>query len=317
MTAIPTTPRPHVVAIGNFDGVHRGHQAVIAAARARADALGGDVVALTFEPHPRGVLRPDEPLFRLTPAPMKRRVLEAAGANRVVVLPFDLDFASHSAEAFFDAVLRRRVPAAHVVAGFDFHFGKGRGGTPERLVDLARGAGMGATIVPAFTDESCAAVNSTTIRKALEAGNIAAANAALGWCWAVEGEVRHGDKRGRTLGYPTANMAMEPGTALRHGVYAVRARVGGTWYAGAANYGRRIQFGDGPAWLETFVMDFSGDLYGQSIRVEFRGFLRPEEKFPTVQALVDRMGEDVADARAIIATALRAPRSPVQAALEG
>jgi riboflavin kinase/FMN adenylyltransferase len=305
-----------VVAIGNFDGVHRGHQAVIAAARVEADKRGGEVVALTFEPHPRAVLRPGEPLFRLTPAPMKRRVLRAAGADRVEVVPFDAAFSGLDAEAFFDTVLRGRVPAAHVVAGFDFHFGKGRGGTPARLVDLARAAGIGATIVPAFADEGGAAVGSTAIRAALAAGDVAAANAALGWAWAVEGEVLHGDKRGRTLGYPTANMAMEPGCALKHGVYAVRARVGGVWYAGAANYGRRIQFGDGPAWLETYIVDFSGDLYGKTIRIEFRAFLRPEERFASVGALVERMGADVAEARDLVTAALRQPRTPVQAKLE-
>lgn len=317
VAAAPPALKGGAVAIGNFDGVHRGHQAVIETAKRAGAALPGPTVAMTFEPHPRSFFKPSEPVFRLTPQPVKARLLTALGLDGVIVLPFNAALASIEAEAFVDRVLIEALGARHIIAGFDFHFGRGRGGSPAFLEAQGKLKGFKTTTIGPFMDESGAIVSSSLVREALERGDVTAANADLGWRWFVEGAVIHGDKRGRVLGFPTANMALAPDCGLRHGVYAVRALIDGTWYAGAANYGRRIQFGDGPALLETHVLDFAGDLYGRTIRIEFCGFLRPEAKFESVDALVAQMGRDVEEARAIVSAVLAAPRTELQARLEG
>jgi riboflavin kinase/FMN adenylyltransferase len=302
-----------VVAIGTFDGVHRGHQAVIA--RAKAAAAGAPLVALTFEPHPRTFLKPAEPVFRLTPAPLRARLLRAAGATEVVTLAFDAELAALDAEAFVRRVLVEGLGAARVVAGYDFHFGRARSGTPGALRALGEAHGFAVDIVEALAAGG-RPVSSSAVRQALAAGDVAVANAALGWRWFVEGEVVHGDKRGRALGYPTANLVLPPQTALAEGVYAVRVKAKGTWWAGAANWGRRVQFGGDKPVLEPFLVGFSGDLYGETIRVEFVARLRGEERFATVPALVEQMGRDVDAARAAVTAALAGAQGPLQAAAE-
>ena len=304
------------MAIGNFDGVHRGHQAVINRAIEEAKKLGVASLAMTFEPHPRSFFKPDPPVFRLSLLPIKARLLNALGLSSVLALPFDATLASLEAATFVDNILLNGLGARLVVAGFDFHFGAGRGGTPDYLRRAGLDKGFATVLIDAFADENGRIVSSTIVREALEKGDVTAAAFDLGWRWYVEGTVIHGDKRGRNLGFPTANMQLGADCRLRHGVYAVRAFIEGSWYAGAANFGRRIQFGDGPPLLETYVMDFSSDLYGKTIRVEFCQFLRDEARFDSVDALVQQMGRDVSAARRAISQTLAGPRTALQARLE-
>ena len=286
------------LAIGNFDGVHRGHLAVIEAAEALAK--GRPALALTFEPHPRSVFRPGEPLFRLTPLPMKALLLERAGLAGLITLTFDRTFASTTAEAFLEDLLVKRLRAHSIAVGYDFHFGKERRGTPEFLIQHGSALGLDIAVVAPMR-EGPDAISSSAIRRALSQGDIMLANRMLGHEWSVLGTVIHGEKRGRTLGFPTANMVLEPDCGLRHGIYAVRILLDGVLYAGVASYGRRPTFDNGPPLLETVLFDFSGDLYGQTIEVAFIGFIRGEEKFDSVEALVARMNEDSRIAMAVTA----------------
>jgi riboflavin kinase / FMN adenylyltransferase len=291
-----------VVAIGNFDGVHRGHRAVIAAAQARARALGRPAAALTFEPHPRSFFRPDEPLFRLTDERAKLRLLAGAGLDGAIVLPFDAALAGLSAADFVDRILVGRFAVAGVAIGFDFHFGLNRAGSPDYLAAQGAKLGFAVDVVPRFEDNG-RPVRSGPIRAALAAGRIAEANELLGYPWFVSGTVVHGDKRGRELGYPTANLRLDPGCALAHGIYAVRVGVGERRYDGVASFGRRPMFDQGTVLLEAFLFDFSGDLYGEVIDVAFVDWIRPELKLDSVAELVRRMDEDSRLARAALARA--------------
>ena len=294
--------RGAVVAIGNFDGVHRGHRAVIAAALARARAAGKKAVALTFEPHPRAFFRPGETLFRLTDEPAKLRLLAAAGLDGAIVLTFDAALAGLSAADFIARVLVERFAISGAVIGFNFHFGKGRLGTPDLLVAEGRKFGFTVDVVPPF-EEDGRAVSSGPIRAALQAGDVAAAADLLGYPWFVSSVVRHGDKRGREFGFPTANLDVPAGIGLRHGIYAVRVGVGGRRYDGVASFGRRPMFDNGAVLLEVFLFDFSGDLYGKSVDVAFIGWIRDQETFPSTSALIARMKEDSRLARAALAAA--------------
>src|SRR5215471_1738318 len=291
-----------VVAIGNFDGVHRGHRAVIAAAQARARALGRPAAALTFEPHPRSFFRPDEPLFRLTDERAKLRLLAGTGLDGAIVLPFDAALAGLTAADFVARILVGRFAVAGVAIGFDFHFGLNRAGSPDYLAAQGAKLGFAVDIVPRFEDNG-RPVRSGPIRAALAAGRIAEANELLGYPWFVSAEVVHGDKRGRELGYPTANLRLAPSCALKHGIYAVRIGVGERRYDGVASFGRRPMFDQGTVLLEVFLFDFSGDLYGQEIDVAFIDWIRPELKFDSIDALVRRMDEDSRLARVALAAA--------------
>jgi riboflavin kinase/FMN adenylyltransferase len=291
-----------VVAIGNFDGVHRGHRAVIAAALARAKALSRPAAALTFEPHPRRFFRPDEPLFRLTDERAKLRLLAATGLSGAIVLRFDAALASLSAHEFIARVLLARFAVAGVAIGFDFHFGLNRAGSPDYLAAQGAKLGFAVDIVPRFEDAG-RPVRSGPIRAALAAGRIAEANTLLGYPWFVSAKVIHGDKRGRELGYPTANMRLDPDCGLKHGVYAVRVGVGERRYDGVASFGRRPMFDQGTVLLEVFLFDFAGDLYGEMIDVAFLEWIRPERTFDSVEDLVRRMNEDAKLARAALAAA--------------
>jgi riboflavin kinase / FMN adenylyltransferase len=296
---VPTALAGAVAAIGNFDGVHRGHQALLAAVRAEAERLGRPAAALTFEPHPRAFFAPDRSMFRLTPEPVKLALLARFGLDGAFVLRFDGALAATSAAGFAERLAE--LSLGGVVIGHDFHFGRGREGTPAILSDLCAQRGLACRIVPAVTvREGDAPVSSTAIRTALSLGEVAHANALLGYRWQVRERVRHGEKRGRTLGYPTANMALDPGLGLRHGIYAVRARVGEAIRDGVASFGRRPTFDDGAPLLETFLFDFAGDLYGQEVAVEFVGWIRGEERFASAEALVARMDEDSRAARAML-----------------
>ena len=294
--------RGAVVAIGNFDGVHRGHRAVIAAALERAGRLRRPAAALTFEPHPRTFFRPDEPLFRLTDERAKLRLLAATGLDGAIVLPFDATLAGLSAQQFISRILLTRLAVGGVVIGFDFHFGLNRTGSPGYLAEQGTISGFAVDIVSRYEDAG-RLVRSGLIRSALGAGRVTEANALLGYPWFVSAVVLHGDKRGRKLGYPTANLRLDPNCGLAHGIYAVRVGMNGCRYDGVASFGRRPMFDQGVALLEVFMFDFSGDLYGKAIDVAFIDWIRPERKFESIDALVQRMDEDSRAARAALARA--------------
>lgn len=299
--ALPRRLRGAVVAIGNFDGVHRGHQAVLERAQDQARALGAPAVMMTFEPHPRAFFRPDLPLPRLTPAPMKAALAAALGLDAVVETRFDAAFAAQTAEAFVADVLVRDLGIAHAVTGFDFHFGKGRQGGPAFLMAAGERFGFGVTLVDAYRDESAEVVSSSRIRDLLAAGGLAEANGLLGYRWTVEAGVTGGRRLGRTLGFPTANMAL-PDCPLAAGIYAVRfRRADGRLHDGVASYGRRPTVEeDGAPLLETYLFGFDGDLYGETARVSLFGFLRGEAKFDTLDDLIVQMKRDEAEARALL-----------------
>jgi riboflavin kinase/FMN adenylyltransferase len=298
-----------VVAIGNFDGVHRGHKALIARAQAMAARLGRPCAVLTFEPHPSDFFARDTVIFRLTPEREKALALSRLGLDGVVALSFDAGLACLPAQAFVDEVLIARLDAAGVVVGYDFHFGAKRAGTPAFLAAQGAEKGFAVEIVEkihADEDGSIDAVSSTLIRAALEAGDVARAARLLGHPFTVAGVVEHGRKLGRTLGFPTANIRLDPSARLAHGVYAVRARwTGGEGNRrtadGVASYGRRPTFDDGPPLFETYLFDFDGDLYGAEIEIELIAFLRPERKFDGADALIAQMREDERQARAALA----------------
>ncbi|MER8624113.1 bifunctional riboflavin kinase/FAD synthetase [Mesorhizobium sp. M1143] len=300
---LPPHLRGGVVAIGNFDGVHRGHQAVLDRALAEAGRRGVPALVLTFDPHPRKVFRPDMPLFVLTPPPMKARLLSHLGFAAIVEQPFTRAFAGLSAEAFVTDVLETNLGITHAVTGFDFHFGKDRQGGPAFLMAAGERHGFGVTLVDAFRDEGAEVVSSSRIRELLCEGEVAEAAGLLGYRFTVESEVIGGQQLGRTLGFPTANMRLSPETTLKEGIYAVRfRRADGTLYDGVASFGRRPTVDDnGAPLLETFVFDFAGDLYGEICDVSLFGFLRPEVKFDGLDGLVAQMKRDEAEARALLA----------------
>lgn len=298
---VPPSLGRAVAAIGNFDGVHLGHRHLIEAARREARAAGLPSAVLTFEPHPRRYFAPDRPLFLLTPEPVKLRIFERLGLDGAFVRTFDRVLAETGPAAFVEELLVGELGLAGVVVGHDFHFGRGREGTPELLRELAARAGLACTIV-AVVEEDGNPVSSSAIRAALEAGDIERANRLLGYRWFIRGEVQHGDKRGRILGYPTANVRLTDQCLLRHGIYAVRVRVAPSEVRDAvASFGRRPTFDDGAPLLEAFLFDFSGDLYGRHIEVEFVAWIRAEERFASAQDLVARMDEDARAARAMLA----------------
>ena len=298
----PSELRGGVAAIGNFDGVHRGHHAVLDEALEIARREKRPLLALTFEPHPGQHFRPDEPFFRLTSAPLKAKLLGMAGVDGVVEMAFGTKLASTRAADFVDQVLVRRLGLGHIVTGYDFHFGKDREGSPAFLRAEGEREGFGVTVVEAFGDEGGETVSSTRIRALLSHGDVAEAAGLLGYRFSVEAEVNHGRKVGRTLGFPTANMELPVGTDLRHGIYAVRLREpDGTLHDGVASFGRRPTVEDeGGPLLETYVFDFAGDLYGKICTVSFFGFLRPERKFEGLEPLVAQMKRDTDEARALL-----------------
>jgi riboflavin kinase / FMN adenylyltransferase len=300
-----TAPADHaldgaVVAIGNFEGVHRGHRAVIDVALARGRELTRKTAVLTFEPHPRAVFKPDEPVFRLSDETAKLRLLARTGLDGVIVMRFDAALAALSAEDFVRKILIERFAVAGVVVGFDFHFGKGRAGSPAFLAAAGHAHGFTVDIVPAFSDGGTR-ISSGAVRAALAAGEVEAAAGMLGYPWFVTGTVVHGDKRGRELGFPTANLRLDPACGLKHGIYAVRVGLGGKLYDGVANFGRRPMFDTGVVLLEVFLFDFNRDIYGETIDVAFIHWIRPEMTFASVGDLVRRMDEDSGLARAALA----------------
>lgn len=294
--------RGGVVAIGNFDGVHRGHQSVLDRALEIANENNVPALVMTFEPHPRAVFTPENAPFRISPAPLKAVLLEKLGFNAVIEQAFDKDFASNSAQDFIDNILVKQFGVSHVVTGFDFHFGKGREGGPAFLMAAGEERGFGVTLVDAFRDENADVISSSRIRQLLIDGELGEANALLGYRFTVEGEIVKGRQLGRELGYPTANMVLHQENGLKPGIYAVKFRDGeGNLRDGVASFGVRPTVeDDGAPILETFVFDFTGDLYGQNCQVHLVSYLREEQKFDDLASLVVQMKLDDAEAREVL-----------------
>lgn len=283
-----------VIAIGNFDGVHRGHQILLDQARQKAIALGKPFGVLTFEPHPRALFRPDEPPFRITPFPVKADRLARTEVDRLYALKFDWDFASLTAEDFVKEVLIDGLNPAHVIVGYDFCFGQLRKGSPKTIEQ----SGLPVTVIEKISDEQ-EAYSSSRIRQSLRHGKIHEANRLLGWDWYMTGTVRKGDQRGRELGYPTANIPMGDTVHPAYGVYASRVRIGDdkTWLDAVTNIGIRPMFEIPQAQVETFIFDFDQDIYGKSMDVQPVKRLRGEAKFPDLETLKAQMARDCSDAK--------------------
>ena len=301
--SLPEVLQGCVVAIGNFDGVHRGHQVVLQQALLKAHEMSAPAVVLTFEPHPRTFFKPDAPVFRLTNASVKAEIFRHMGFSAVIEIKFDAKFSSTSADDFIGRILLEDLGARHVVTGYDFHFGKGRQGNPQFLTKSGETLGFGTTTIEAFNDEGGEVISSSRIRQSIAIGDISTANGLLGYAYRVSGVVIKGKQLGRELGFPTANISLPAENELRHGIYAVRAIMAdGVLRDGVASYGRRPTFDNGEALLETFLFDFSGDLYGQEMTTCLQGWIRGEEKFDSVEALIEQMNADCDAARAILAS---------------
>ncbi|MEO0036258.1 MAG: hypothetical protein RLZZ501_2281 [Pseudomonadota bacterium] len=289
-----------VVALGNFDGVHLGHQAVILAARELARARGAASGVMTFEPHPRRLFRPDLPPFRLTPLRVKARLIEALGIDLLFQQSFDAGFAGVSAHDFVVGFLVGAMGVGHVVVGYDYVFGQGRGGDCDFLARVGDELGFGVTVVAA-AEIGGAPCSSTRVRAALTAGRPAEAAGLLGHYWEIEGRVEHGSARGRDLGFPTANLRLGDYQRPATGVYAVRAGIdrGATtvWHDGVANFGRRPTFDQTDEVLEVHLFGISEDLYGRHLRVALIDHLRPERKFSGVEELRAQIVRDAETAR--------------------
>jgi riboflavin kinase / FMN adenylyltransferase len=312
---IPAELRGASLAIGNFDGVHRGHQELLRAAQTAAQTLTPPRAGvMIFEPHPRTVFQPDRPHFQLTPIDQKLALLRRYGMDMTVVVPFNHALAGLTANDFVERVLVAGLGARHVVVGYDFHYGKGRVGTPADLKAAGRTYGFGVTVVDQVADRG-EIISSSAIRTELAQGDVVGAAALLGHWWRVSGVVRGGAKRGTGMGYPTANTPLLPGTALAHGIYAVRIYVDGIRHHGAAYLGTRPTFDDGAAVLETFLFDFDADLYGATIEIEFISFIRGDRKFDSMDALVRQMDTDCKMAKVRLATSQERDPYPLAPAL--
>lgn len=300
--SVPAELKGAVLAVGNFDGVHRGHQAVLSEAIAHARALGAPAGVMVFDPHPREFFAPDRPLFKLTPIGYRLRLLGALGLDLAVVLAFDARLAAMPAEQFIAEVLVAGLGVRQVVVGYDFNFGKGRTGTPELLRREGDRCGFEVAVVPAFGGEGSTgqAISSSGIRDMLRRGEVRAAAMALGHWWRVSGTVISGAGRGNGMGYPTANITLPVGTELKHGIYAARVHVEGKRFAGAAYLGTRPTFDDGAPLLETFLFDFDGNLYGREIEIELIEFLRGDQAFAGMEALKAQMDSDCRTARQVL-----------------
>lgn len=297
-SGVPDRMRGGIVALGNFDGFHKGHQAVVGRAIERARAAGRPALVATFDPHPVRFFRPEAEPFRLTSLNQRQRLFAEAGADAMIVFTFNAALARLTAEEF---VAQRLAGVGGVVTGEDFTFGKGRGGNVSVLGELGRKYGFIAEAVAPVSD-SVDVISSSRIREALQDGDCATATQLLTRPFAVEGIVQHGDKNGRELGYPTANVDMGTYLRPRYGIYAVRGRLAdGRILDGAASIGIRPQFEPPKELLEPHFFDFSGDLYGQTIEIAFHAFLRDEAKFENLEALTRQIGLDCDQARTVLA----------------
>ena len=300
--ASPVPPVLHgsVIALGNFDGLHLGHAAIINETFRLARAAGAPAALLTFEPHPRRVFKPDLPTLRLFSLAEKARRLRAMGLTFLRVVRFTPGFARTTAEQFVVGLLQGRLHVSHVVTGEDFIFGHNRAGNAAYLREMAVKHGFGYTACAEVSvgGERC---SSSRIRALLESGNVRCAQTLLGRPYSITGRVQSGDKRGRTIGFPTANIIPCRLFTPAAGVYAVQAHVRGQYIKGVANLGLRPTFGGTRLQLEVHLFDWQEDIYGESIRVEFMDFIRPERKFSGVDALKEQIKEDVLQARRLLA----------------
>ncbi len=312
-----------VVALGNFDGVHLGHQSVILTARRIARDLGVAHAVMTFEPHPRSLFNPDQPPFRLTPFRVKARLIEALGTDFLYQQHFDRDFSAMTALEFVGDVLVGCLKASHVVVGYDYVFGKGRLGTGAFLQKCGEESGFGVTVVPPAMSDSGETYSSTAVRDHLVAGRPDCAASLLGHYWEVEGRVEHGDARGRLLGFPTANLRLGEYQRPAMGVYAVRAGIdkGGAtvWHDGVANFGRRPTFDKTDELMEVHLLDVNEDLYGRHLRVALVEHVRPERRFSGLDELTTQITADVETGRRLLAarkfSAAAGPMVPVAPAV--
>ncbi|MEI9994511.1 MAG: bifunctional riboflavin kinase/FAD synthetase [Rhizomicrobium sp.] len=305
---VPDAYKGAVVAVGNFDGVHLGHQALLGAARDMARERSASFGVLAFEPHPQEFFRPSPESFRLTPFHAKARLIAELGADVLYALHFDAEMAAKSAEDFVMDVLVDALAVGAVVVGRDFQFGKGRAGDAALLGYMGEMEGFGVTLFDPVMAHGHDKISSTEIRDALKAGKPEIAARLLGHHWGIEARVEHGDKRGRTIGFPTANMRLDDCLKPAFGIYAVRAKIieEGCVVAvhdGVANFGIRPMFETDVPLLETHLFDFAGDLYGKHMAVELIAYLRPEAKFDSLDALVAQMNRDSETARKALATA--------------
>lgn len=296
---VPPGARGAAIALGNFDGVHRGHQALLQTAIEAARTDGTPSAAMVFDPHPREHFHPERPHFRLTSLERRIALMEAFGVDFVTVVPFDARLAGYSAEDFVDRVLVAGLGVAHVVVGYDFYFGKCRGGDVAYMRRRGDDSGFAVSIVPPIAVDG-EVISSSGIRSRLAQGDVRGAAEWLGTWWSIDGVVTGGAKRGTGMGYPTANITMHPGTALAHGIYAVRVGIGRERFDGAAYLGTRPTFDNGRPVLEIFLLEFDGNLYGRNIDVEFIERIREDRRFDRPEALVRQMDADCAEARRIL-----------------
>ncbi len=298
-------PKGSVVALGNFDGVHLGHQAVISEAGRQARKIGADFTVMTFEPHPRLLFQPDLPPFRLTPFRVKIRLIEELGADTSLMQHFDAAFAAHTAEQFVTDLLVGHLGVKGVVVGHDYVFGQKRKGNPDFLRSMGEKLGFAVTVVKAAATEEGEIYSSTRVRQHLTEGRPRDAARLLGRPWEIEGRVEHGDKRGRTIGFPTANLGLEDYQRPATGVYAVRVGLGAghdwIWHNGVANFGHRPTFDKTDELLEVHILDYSGDLYGRHVRVQMLDYIRPEQKFLGIDDLKKQIDLDALKARTLLA----------------
>lgn len=318
---VPAALHGGVVALGNFDGLHRGHHAVIVKAQEIAEEKGVASAVMTFEPHPRAFFQPDQPAFRLSPFRIKCRQMRFRGVDFLYVQRFDASFSGNTADEFVDQYLIDGLKVSHVVTGYDYVFGNKRGGNADFLRARGQAAGFGVTIVDEYRIDSTAQVSSTAVREFLSEGKCREAATLLGRHWEIAGRVQHGDKRGRQLGFPTANVPLGQHHHPREGVYAVRAGIdqGGetVWYDAVANFGRRPTFNKTDVLLEVHVFDFDGDLYNRNLRVGLIDFIRPEQKFDGLDALKAQLDKDCATARTILGARSFPPNPHPFVPLEG
>ncbi|MBG78409.1 MAG: bifunctional riboflavin kinase/FMN adenylyltransferase [Alphaproteobacteria bacterium] len=298
LSDITQTEQGAVIIIGNFDGVHRGHVALLRAARDIAQANNVPCGVLTFEPHPRRLFRADEPPGRITPCTIKAARLDAAGMDFVLSIPFDWEFASQSSDYFIQEILQNTLKATHVVVGYNFRFGQLRQGQPSDIRD----AGIHVTIIDELQQDGGDALSSSAVRQLLRHGDIEKANHILGWDWEIQGQVVKGDQRGRELGYPTANLKLGETIHPAYGIYAAQVCVQGEdeWHKSAVNIGIRPMFEVPVAQVEAHILDFDRDIYDKILRVRLVKRLRGEAKFDSLEALIEQIEKDCEQTRSVL-----------------
>ena len=296
---VPQHVKGGSLAIGNFDGVHRGHRAVLGAAKAKAAKGGLPVGAMIFEPYPRQYFQPNKPFFRLTPLSRKLQLLSEYGCDFTAVIRFNKTLAELPAAEFVRQILAGGFAIKHASVGYNFFFGKGRGGTPAVLTEQGRIHGFGVTVVEAQGNAGDM-FSSTRIRELLAEGDVGGAAEMLGHWWRISGVIEGGAGRGTIMGYPTANIRLDEGVTLKHGIYAVNAYMEGQKLRGAAYLGTRPTFDAGLPVLEIFLFDFDGNLYGKTMEIEFIAFIREDMKFRSMDALIKQMADDCAKAQDLL-----------------